>query len=346
MPRLVLHIGTHKTGTTAFQEACHAHRADLARQRVIYPDAGRHSGHHSYLTDWISLPQAYVSAAGGLAGLRRLADDWRDSDATLLLSSEEFSRAGGRGGRVDFALLREVFAGYSMLVVCVLRIQWQFIQAVYLELSRTTPPPPPAALVAEALSTGQVDGLWCDYAALYQGLRESFSPDEILMLDYTQLCAAPEGVVGGILKAANATGTDESPDWARARTRVNASPAALPTWAAHVVAGGRTPGSDLRHVAQEAFDLEYGAGRSGVLLSREETAGIDAHFRGPNETLANLVAGQQPGWELSTPSPDATALHREDIRDGYWIRLARRLDLRQRGAPISAHCKARTGGKE
>lgn len=95
MAKLVLHIGTHKTGTTMIQNRLHAARGDLAEQGVIYPDAGQHTGHHWALTDWIALPAAYTRRGGGVTGLTTLAERWRDTAATVLLSSEEFSRAGG-----------------------------------------------------------------------------------------------------------------------------------------------------------------------------------------------------------------------------------------------------------
>ena len=38
MPRLILHIGTHKTATTTIQRFFHKHRATLANRGVFYPD--------------------------------------------------------------------------------------------------------------------------------------------------------------------------------------------------------------------------------------------------------------------------------------------------------------------
>ena len=40
-PRLLLHIGTHKTGTSALQESLSSHRALLLQRGIHYPDTSR-----------------------------------------------------------------------------------------------------------------------------------------------------------------------------------------------------------------------------------------------------------------------------------------------------------------
>jgi hypothetical protein len=54
-PHLVLHIGPHKTGSTAIQEFCNTHRGDLAEAGYWYPFAARWDVHHA------GLPAAYMS---------------------------------------------------------------------------------------------------------------------------------------------------------------------------------------------------------------------------------------------------------------------------------------------
>jgi hypothetical protein len=53
-PHLVLHIGPHKTGSTAIQEFCSTHRGDLAEAGYWYPFAARWDIHHAVL------PAAYM----------------------------------------------------------------------------------------------------------------------------------------------------------------------------------------------------------------------------------------------------------------------------------------------
>jgi hypothetical protein len=39
VPRLVIHVGPHKTGTTSVQSTLHANRQALLRQGVLYPSS-------------------------------------------------------------------------------------------------------------------------------------------------------------------------------------------------------------------------------------------------------------------------------------------------------------------
>jgi hypothetical protein len=90
VPRLVIHVGPHKTGSTSVQSACAANRERLRRDGVLYPEfpgaafASSHadavlllkSGRGDAFLDWL------------LAAWRQAGDAGCD---TLLLSSEEFS---------------------------------------------------------------------------------------------------------------------------------------------------------------------------------------------------------------------------------------------------------------
>ncbi|WP_459618484.1 hypothetical protein [Bordetella sp. 2513F-2] len=64
--RLILHIGTEKTGTTTFQKFCHANRALLRRQGVLYPQFDGGGVNHRFLA-MCALP-----IKGADKGIRRL----------------------------------------------------------------------------------------------------------------------------------------------------------------------------------------------------------------------------------------------------------------------------------
>lgn len=324
MARLVLHVGTHKTGTTMVQDTLHANRGLLAEHGVIYPDLGPHTGHHGFLTDWIALPAAYALPGGGRQALQRLAEKWRDSDRTVFLSSEELSRAGGSGGCVDFPELRDVFSGYDIRVLCVLRQQWQFLQSVFVEIARTRPPPRPPEMLRAAVETGIVDGVFCDYSALYERLKTGFDPATLHFIDYAHACAAPGGLLAAVL-AYVAPGLVTSSLTPVKGGRANVSPRALPVWAALVVAGGMLPAPVLRRAAAEAFDLEYGAQRPVCLFTRAELQQIEGCFASRNAHFIRQVASHQPGFALTAQDVPETTVFREDVGADLWIRLARRL---------------------
>ncbi len=49
IPKLILHIGMYKTGTTSIQEFLCAREAELAHAGVLYPKACRHMRRHADL---------------------------------------------------------------------------------------------------------------------------------------------------------------------------------------------------------------------------------------------------------------------------------------------------------
>lgn len=51
-------------------------------------------------------------------------------------------------------------------------------------------------MVETALNTGQINGLWCDYGALYDRLRTGFDVDEIEFLGFDEMQTYPGGFIG------------------------------------------------------------------------------------------------------------------------------------------------------
>lgn len=92
---LVLHVGLHKTGTSAIQHFFWSHFEDLEKAGVLYPMAGRPAdsalayGHHEI--PW-SLNKRWEHNPDAIAMLR---NEIMQSDAKLaIVSSEEFDRLG------------------------------------------------------------------------------------------------------------------------------------------------------------------------------------------------------------------------------------------------------------
>jgi len=325
MARLILHVGTHKTATTMVQDRLSTNRKLLAEHGVIYPKLGRHSGHHALLSDWISLPAGYEVEGGGLAGLEKLAQRYQFTDQTLFLSSEEFSRGGGAGGQVDMAALRRVFSGFAQVcVICLLRPQWQFLQSVYLEIGRSRIPARPPEIVKTAIETGMVDGLWCDYKALYKHLRTGFCSNEISFLGYEQASQAKGGVLGEVFKKAQ---MQISADRFRPEKKggSNISPTALPRWAAFTIAGGQSVSPKLQCAVDAAFAIEFGAERQNCVFSRTEVADLSRHFKRKNAYLGARIQAACPDFQLGEMVPDNTAIYREDMGGDFWLRAARRI---------------------
>jgi hypothetical protein len=94
LPRVLLHAGTHKTGTTSIQAVCNEHRRELRKQGLVYPDprsymrGGAHA-HHAVAHALVGTEERAEKAARRfLGGLKRAAP----AGGTVLLSSEAFYR--------------------------------------------------------------------------------------------------------------------------------------------------------------------------------------------------------------------------------------------------------------
>ncbi|WP_310961653.1 hypothetical protein [Nocardioides terrisoli] len=89
--RVFLHVGTPKTGTSAFQHALFTHRDHLAEQGVLYP-AERFDAHFLAALDLMQLPWGGLEreAAGAW---ERLAAEVRQWPGTAMVSHEILGRA-------------------------------------------------------------------------------------------------------------------------------------------------------------------------------------------------------------------------------------------------------------
>ncbi len=132
-PRLVLHIGTHKTGTSALQSALDGARNALLGHDLLYPDTRR--------PPWPDLPKhcsVYQAAVSGDAALQArerdaLLSEFDASGAhTLLISEEGLSEPDERIPSF-FAPLAERF---EIEVICLLRRQDLFVEALFNQFVR------------------------------------------------------------------------------------------------------------------------------------------------------------------------------------------------------------------
>lgn len=322
MAKVILHIGTHKTATTTIQDMFAANAKLLARHGVIYPKLGKATGHHGLAMDWNRwLPKIY-EAGGSIAALEKLARDYGQTESTVFLSSEELSR-GAASERVDFTAIRQALRGFAEVeVICVLREQAQYLQSIYLEVSKKRAPPRPPLVLASMLREDMVEGLWTDYNLLYDHLLTAFAPEEITFLDFDETRRAEGGILGAML-ARLAPNLDLSELKLVNDGRSNTSPPPLPAWAANIVAEPHVAPDWLIQAMSGALQAQFGEGRRSLLWTRDEVATLQSYALEHNSRLAARRAAIQPGFQIAAAAPRSDAIHREDMTAEFWVRANR-----------------------
>jgi hypothetical protein len=324
MSHLVLHVGTHKTATTSVQDTLAANRALLAARGVAFPQVGPSAGQHALVTRWIPLPERYCDPRPALELWQGLAAAHAGGTGTLLLSSEEFSRATPA---VDMRELAALTAGFARrTLVCTLRSQISYIQSVYLQVVRDSRVAAFPEFVRQAVVTNQATGVRLDYGALYDHLLTGFAPDEIVFLSYEAAAKAPGGVLGAILAAAGL-----APDLAGALAPLerpsNISAPPLAAWAANEITP--MPGPDLVALAAAAFEETFGAEARSTLYTRAEARATAEHFAPLNAAFEARYRAVDPDFALAPLELAPELVYRGQLTEPrFWVALARRLIAR------------------
>lgn len=320
MARLILHVGTHKTATTTLQETFHRNRALLRKHGVIYPELGRRAGHHGLVTPWFEMPEVYDLGSPAKAVWQEIVQRHAKDDATVLLSSEEFSR-GNRSRRVDFAELREMVSDFDEVqVLCVLREQAAFLQSIFLEISKLPRQMGWREFYDKAMKARFASGLFLDYNQLYDHILAGFAPEEIAFLSYDTAIRTEGGVIGQVLAM---TGAPLTPDDLDLGESANISPDPLSFWAARMVTAGQPITPELMAVVTEAVHRQFGEDCRTTIFSTAELRAVIKHFSAANRRFVERVAEVQP--EFSLPPSRLTENHvdRGQLNAGFWMRVAR-----------------------
>jgi hypothetical protein len=138
MKKIYLHIGTHKTGTTAVQSFAKQHIDEIAKKGILYPKTGipflneMNTGQH--LLPWtqvnkISMPHRWGKYLDDKA---RLWFDLREevlnsSCNTVLISSEEFDVLTDEG----VAYVADQLKEFDVTILCYLRRLDEFVETYY-----------------------------------------------------------------------------------------------------------------------------------------------------------------------------------------------------------------------
>lgn len=134
MDHLVLHIGTHKTGSSAIQSAFTQHALPTD---YLYPKTGRiASGGHLNLA-WEAIGDQRHRPERG--NTKDLVNELSESDArVVVLSAETFSVPSAGPAVVNWVDdLVEIFEPACLLIVGYVRPQWEYLESHYTQMVKT-----------------------------------------------------------------------------------------------------------------------------------------------------------------------------------------------------------------
>lgn len=133
MSKLFIHIGTHKTGSTAIQWALRTGKHNLRKEKIIYVE--RFPATKSIITltvlnnDLISNSRDYL--------LKKLKIYSRNKDYSFVMSCEGFSgnpSTGYDNSKVVAESLRKITDGIDVYIIVYLRRQDSFLESFYTQL--------------------------------------------------------------------------------------------------------------------------------------------------------------------------------------------------------------------
>lgn len=320
MSKVILHIGTHKTASTTIQDTFRINADLLAQHGVIYPWLDNHTGHHGLVHGWKGMAKAYQLPGGSLAALQQLAKDYGNSDKTVLISSEEFSRSGPLSVLSE---VREALSAFDQIeVVCMLRPQWQFLQSIYLEVSKKRLPVRPPKLVDPVIESGLFEGLWVDYNILLDGLEAVFDPGQITLVDFDSARRGEGGVLGYMLRYLGLGLPAEALEQVNGGTS-NVSPMPLASWGANILSEPKVAPGWLVDQTTQALKAEYGPKVKTCLFTRDEFRKLKEHFDARNKVLSDRRAKVQPGFTLPEATTEGLGVFRHEINSSFWVQTCR-----------------------
>ena len=313
MAKLILHIGTHKTATTTIQATFAKNQKIAQSHGLTYPVLPNQ--HHGLVADWINLPKPYHYIGGAEAQWRSINTIYGGTESTVLISTEELSRAT-KGNRANFAQLREWTSGFDdVQVVCMLREQVSLIQSIFFEVFRKSGQIEWGPFIDTCFSQKEATGVYLDFGGLYDRLLQDFEPEEIVFLPYR-----PDGKgANPLVTFLNHIGFPKLQD-VMTQADANRSPAPLETWLAVLLDRPNKFDPDLADMISPIFE-----GKKTTMFSNPEYQKVREVFKPLNDAFLARYSGLNARDLQLSEFPSETHMFRNQMTQIYWLKLAKML---------------------
>jgi ubiquinone/menaquinone biosynthesis C-methylase UbiE len=290
--KILLHIGWHKTGSTAIQQFLHANRdAILKRTGILYPLSGIHTVAH-HLAAWslhepLNNPWAKEIGFNGTPEevFGAIFEEARQTRAkAIILSSEVFCSTS----RYRISRLAGVLAGHEVRVVGYLRRQDEYVESAYKQAVKGH------VRLAKKFShfaDMQLNRGRLDYEEHFLEWEREFPGVAVTVRPYDRERFPERNIV---LDFMNIAGIPAADDWAHSGADINISLSA-PSAKALAWINGNVPLSAAEHerVVEVLQTLEDPADRKDqALFSRAGRAALMRALEESNERLFRRYCGE------------------------------------------------------
>lgn len=321
-PRLLLHIGTHKTGTTTLQHALARSRQRLAQAGVLYAATNRPP-----LADRPKHTSVWQAAARGTPEAaererQTLLTEFQASGAhTLVISAEGLSEPVARIPAFFAPLARQ----FDIQVVCLLRRPDLFAEALYNQFVRVTTRQDVLGFAAFLASADLQARL--HYHRWLDGWRQQLPDSRISLLDYDAVTASGQSLVAAFCSTAGWPTLPVAPG----ERRVNPSPDMRLAQLLGALRQHRLPHEPARLMAA-ARQLEQRPRwpRQRVLLSRAARVDLLAGVAEDTQALAHDF-----GLRFGDPAPDLPEpeIPADQLPQAYLLALLAQLSREKKSSP-------------
>lgn len=297
---LYLHIGTHKTGTSALQQFFAANRKRLGRQGIIYPyDRGGGGGEAGHFRLWWSL-----QAVRGKGDDRYPADlgsseqEWQavlsqSGNGRLLISAEGLWNCKPE----DIAKIKTMTADFPVTIVVYLRRQDLLAASVYNQLAKTR---------GQAMTDYKPSQYALNYADMLQRWSAAFGKEKVLVRPYERGQFYKNSIFADFMH--HVFDLEVPADYTIPQGNVNARLHRIAFEYKQCI--NFLPMSvDLKRSTLEPLmsvsDVFYREGRADAsLFSPRDQLELLGQYTGVNETIAREYLGRADGRLFYDPLPD------------------------------------------
>lgn len=324
MGRLILHIGAHKTATSYIQDVLALNEDLLASRGVVYPNIWPNNAHHVLTSPWRSeiVETTGFTPEDADRWYAKLVREHGKSDRTVILSAEPYSRA--MQGETDFSELAARVEGFDeVIILYVLRHQWELLQSLYLQFTTDWRRPPRfEQMLANAMKEPRVAGVPLDHEWVIDHAMKGFGQENIHFASYEKIKESPSGVLAPIV---DLLGWDGLPEDFQPHKRSNVSADPLATYVAHRMNVNVAPkAGDIKRI-RNVMDLAFGAGVRSAVFNKDEAQALDDRYRASNQAVFDRLGGHSK-WLTNVPFLWKDGItERKDINEDFMFLLCRRL---------------------